>query len=202
MVVIAATLGTIFGYRRRKRKQKRRRKLRGANIRTDTDTRNTQEMFPLMPRGNGKCFIYKQLKKPKPRRVLHCDKTRWSFENTFSNVLKCLKCPECISPNPPPSWSPHQFPCRETKSVMLDPEADSQSQRYIVETVVEFLFLKTPNSTMMISLITSKKSWSFISRVLLFSLLCIQYVLISETKDSFLHSLFSSFPYSRFGSSH
>lgn len=71
MVVTAAAFGTIFGYRKRKRKQKRRRKLRGANIRTDTDTRNTQEMFPLMPRGldlpikdlsiDGKTFIAHRL---------------------------------------------------------------------------------------------------------------------------------------------
>lgn len=71
VVVTAAAFGTIFGYRKRKRKQKRRRKLRGANIRTDTDTRNTQEMFPLMPRGldlpikdlsiDGKTFIAHRL---------------------------------------------------------------------------------------------------------------------------------------------
>ena len=61
MPVTAVTIiGTIFGYRKRKRNKKARGK-RGANIRTDTDTRNMwQEMSPLMSRngnGNGKCFI-------------------------------------------------------------------------------------------------------------------------------------------------
>ena len=58
VTAVTVTIGAIFEYRKRKRNKKARGK-RGANIRTDTDTRNTwQEMSPLMSRnGNGKCFI-------------------------------------------------------------------------------------------------------------------------------------------------
>ena len=63
MPVTAVTIGTIFGYRLKRKRNKKARGKRGANVRTDTDTRNTwQEMSPLMSRngngnGNGKCFI-------------------------------------------------------------------------------------------------------------------------------------------------
>ena len=57
VVVIAIT---IFGYKRKKRSAKIRRKRRskrGANISTDKDTRDAQEMTTLMLGENGGCFI-------------------------------------------------------------------------------------------------------------------------------------------------
>ena len=53
VVIIAMT---IFGYKRKKRNAKIQRK-RGANISTDKDTRDAQEMTPLMLGENGRCFI-------------------------------------------------------------------------------------------------------------------------------------------------
>lgn len=63
-VIIAMT---IFGYKRKKRNAKIQRK-RGANISTDKDTRDAQEMTPLMLGENGRCFI-KICPIPTPLRV-------------------------------------------------------------------------------------------------------------------------------------